>query len=82
MSFHAPVLASSDLALREVANGAVAVLHLDAHDPTGWRRALAAAADRPRAPLAPALPVGALTWDEHTDRLLSIARDLARGSRV
>ena len=82
MTFRAPVLASSDLALREVAAGAAGVVHLDAGDPAAWGRALTAAAGRTRAPLAPRVPEGAITWDEHTDRLLAVARELARGARV
>jgi glycosyltransferase involved in cell wall biosynthesis len=77
MTFHAPVVASDELALREVAAGAPTVSLVDPDDGGGWRRAIEtrAAADRPAGP--PALPPGAITWDEHTDRLLGIARRVA-----
>ena len=78
MSFHAPVIASTDPALREVSNGASTVTHLDPTDATAWRAALAMAvatdqtADRAAAP--PEVPAGAITWAEHADRLVHRAR--------
>jgi glycosyltransferase involved in cell wall biosynthesis len=79
MTFHAPVVASEDLALREVAAGAATVTHVDADDRDGWRAAIERAAAQPRAPARPRLPAGALTWDDHTERLLGIARSVATG---
>lgn len=88
-TFHVPVVASTDLALREVAAGDPGVVHLDPNDERAWRNAITAAArERPRSTpslpwaVPPSLPPGAITWDEHTDRLLGVARSLARGSTV
>jgi glycosyltransferase involved in cell wall biosynthesis len=81
MTFHAPVVASDELALREVAAGAPSVTHVDADDRAAWRAAIVAAAV-PRASAAPALPAGAITWDEHTDRLLAVVRTVAGTSRA
>ena len=81
MTFHAPVVASTDLALREVSRGDPSVTHVDPGDDTGWRSAIAAAAGAIRTPyLVPRLPAGAITWDEHTHRLVEVARALARGT--
>ena len=77
MTFHAPVVASDELALREVAAGAPTVTHVDPDDATGWRAAIEARVATGRVAGPPALPGGAITWDEHTDRLLAIARDVA-----
>ena len=77
MTFHAPVVASDELALREVAAGAPTVTHLDPDDADGWRHAIEARAAVGRVEEDPALPAGAITWDEHTERLLAIARRVA-----
>ena len=76
-TFHAPVVASTDAAPREVAAGAPGVVHVDPDDADGWSRAIAAAAAGPRVTAPPEIPAGALTWDEHTDRLLAVARATA-----
>ena len=81
MTFHAPVVASSEAALCEVAAGSATVKHLDPHDAPAWRRAIGAAtALGPRVSAPPAIPVGAITWAEHTNRLVLRARGLARGT--
>jgi glycosyltransferase involved in cell wall biosynthesis len=77
MTFHAPVVASDEPALREVAAGAPTVTHVDADDADGWRAAIGARVSVPRRAEPPRLPPGAITWDEHTDRLLAIARRVA-----
>ena len=77
MSFHAPVVASTDAALVEVAAGDASVVHVAPTDRAAWRAAIAAAVARPRVALPPTVPPGALTWDEHTERLLAIARHTA-----
>lgn len=77
MTFHAPVVASTDAALVEVAAGDASVVHVPPHDRAGWRAAIGAAATRPRVALPPAVPPGAITWDEHTDRLLTVARRIS-----
>lgn len=78
MAFHAPVVASDDLALREVAAGHPAVTHLDPTDRPAWREAITAAARHERPRGSPRLPAGAITWAEHTDRLVDQARALSR----
>jgi glycosyltransferase involved in cell wall biosynthesis len=77
MTLHAPVVASDELALREVAAGAATVTHVDADDRDGWRRAIELRAATTRVDTEPALPAGAITWDEHTDRLLAVAARVA-----
>jgi len=77
LTFQAPVVASDEPALREVAAGDATVTHVDADDRDGWRSAIVAAGTAPRSRAGPALPIGAITWDEHTGRLLAIARTLA-----
>jgi Glycosyltransferase len=79
MTFHAPVVASTDLALLEVSAGDPLVTHVDPCDDGAWRTAITNALVAGRAPHPPQLPNGASTWREHTDRLISIARELARG---
>ena len=74
MTFHAPVVASDELALREVAAGAPTVTHVDADDVAAWRAAITPCAASPRATETPRLPTGAITWDTHTDRLLEVVR--------
>ncbi len=74
MTFHAPVVASTDAALVEVAAGDASVVHVSPDDRGAWRAAIGAALTRPRVALPPAVPPGAITWDEHTDRLLTVAR--------
>ncbi len=77
LAFHAPVLASTDRALREVADGDPSVIHLDPTDGSGWRNAIAAVPTGGRATRTPSLPTGAITWAEHTDRLIALARSIA-----
>ncbi|MEP6623843.1 MAG: glycosyltransferase [Acidimicrobiia bacterium] len=80
MTFHAPVVASDEAALLEVAAGAPAVAHVAPDDPGGWRVAIEhAVADGPRTTATPAIPAGAISWTDHTDRLVFRARALARG---
>ena len=81
MTFRAPVIASTDPALREVADGADDVRHLDPDADDDWRQAIErVAGSRPDVP--PMLPPGAITWDEHTDRLVTIARETVRSRSV
>ena len=80
MTFHAPVVASTDLALFEVSAGDPRVVHVDPYDHDAWRTAIKNALVAGRTPRSPQLPDGAITWREHTDRLISIARELARGT--
>lgn len=79
MTFGAPVVASTDLALREISNGDPSVMHVAADDDAGWRRAIVETSGIRRSHRPPELPRNAITWDEHTDRLLGRARALARG---
>jgi glycosyltransferase involved in cell wall biosynthesis len=77
LTFHAPVIASTDPALMEVAPGSELVVHLDATDPAGWLREITRAATVPRGPqLPPALPPGAATWDENVDKVVSRYRTI------
>jgi glycosyltransferase involved in cell wall biosynthesis len=76
MTFHAPIVASDEAALREVAAGAPSVTHVDPDDDDGWRRAIERRAATTRTVTAPSLPPGAIDWDEHTARLLDVARSL------
>ena len=78
MTFHAPVVASTDRALREVSAGHASVDHVDADD-DAWRLAIVRATAGTRQLSEPALPSNAITWDQHTDRLVAIARELTRG---
>lgn len=79
MTFGAPIVASTDLALLEISDGDPRVRHVDAQDDAGWRRAIVEASKTRRVPGPPVLPTNAITWDEHTDRLIERARALARG---
>ncbi len=80
MTFHAPVVASTDAALLEVAAGAPDVTHVAPTDTGAWRAAIEhTVATRRREPAPPAIPPGAISWSEHTDRLVTRARELARG---
>ncbi len=80
MTFHAPVVASTEAALLEVAAGAAGVTHLPPDAADRWAAAIADLAARPpSAPAAPRIPAGAISWTEHTDRLVVRARSLARG---
>ena len=81
MTFNAPVIASTDPALLEVAAGADGVSHLDPDADDAWRAAIErVTGSRPE--VAPSLPAGAITWDEHTDRLVTIARETVRSRSV
>ena len=78
MTFHAPVVASDELALREVAAGAPTVTHVDADDRDGWRRAIEAAAATDRT----AEPPRAAARRDHLGRAhRAAARDRPRASR-
>ena len=73
LTFHAPVLASTDPALVEVATGRAGVTHLDPTDADAWIRALVDAATTPRASgLPPGLPDGTTTWDEYVATLVDL----------
>jgi glycosyltransferase involved in cell wall biosynthesis len=77
VTFHAPVLASTDLAIVEVATGLEGVRHLDARDPDAWRDAIVEAARVPRGPVTPpAPPTTGSTWDENAALVVSIYRQL------
>jgi glycosyltransferase involved in cell wall biosynthesis len=78
LTFHAPVIASTDPALVEVAAGSEIVVHLDATARDAWLREITRAAAVPRPPeVAPEPPPGALTWVENAEILVSIYRRLA-----
>ncbi len=81
MTFNAPVIASTDPALREVAAGADGVTHLDPDADDAWRATIERVAGR-RPDIPPMLPPGAITWDEHTDRLVTIAHETVRSRSV
>jgi hypothetical protein len=75
--FGAPVIASTDPALVEVADGSPLVIHLDAADPAAWIRAITGAAAVPRDPPGiPTAPAGAVTWDENAAMVMSLYRAL------
>lgn len=79
LTFGAPVIASNDPALVEVAAGSALVQHLDATDPDAWLRAIASAATVPRQPPCgpdPEPPPGAVTWDENAAMVVSLYRSL------
>ena len=81
MTFNAPVIASTDPALVEVAGGSDGVSHLDPDADDAWRAAIErVAGSRPE--VTPSLPAGAITWDEHTDRLITVARETVRSCSV
>jgi glycosyltransferase involved in cell wall biosynthesis len=76
-TFHAPVLASTDLAIVEVATGLEGVTHLDATDPDVWYRAIVAAAAVPRPPVAdPIPPAGAATWDANAAQVVALYEEV------
>ena len=76
-TFHVPVLASTDMAIVEVATGLDGVTHLDAMDADAWQQAIIAAAKVPRGPVvAPRPPPGSTTWDEYAARLVALYRSL------
>ena len=81
MTFNAPVIASTDPALREVAANAAGVTHLDPEADAAWRAAIERVAGS-RLDITPTLPAGAITWDEHTDRLVALARETVRSRSV
>jgi glycosyltransferase involved in cell wall biosynthesis len=77
LTFHAPVIASTDPALIEVAAGSDEVVHLDATARDAWLDEITAAATRPRAPVRlPEPPPSALTWEENAEILVSLYRRL------
>jgi glycosyltransferase involved in cell wall biosynthesis len=77
LTFGAPVIASTDPALVEVADGAALVTHLEATDPQAWVRAITQAAAVPRDPPGiPTAPVGAVTWDQNATMVMSLYRAL------
>lgn len=77
LTFGAPVIASTDPALVEVAAGSEGVAHLDATDSQAWVRAITAAAALPRdPPRPPEAPAGAVTWDENAAMVMSLYRTL------
>ena len=77
LTFHAPVITSTDPALVEVAAGLGGVTHLDPTDPNAWTAAITRSAAVPRGPEMEArLPPGRWTWDEHVERLMPVYRAL------
>lgn len=77
LTFHAPVLASTDPALVEVATGIEGVTHLDATDAEGWLAAITHSATVTRPPgTEPELPSGTKTWDEYVTTLVALYRTL------
>jgi glycosyltransferase involved in cell wall biosynthesis len=78
-TFHAPVIASCDLALVEVAAELPGVTHIEATDAAAWHGAIIEAARVPRGPVtAPRLPAGATTWDENAAQLVELYASLVR----
>jgi glycosyltransferase involved in cell wall biosynthesis len=78
-TFGAPVIASTDPALVEVAAGAAHIEHVDATDPAAWLAAITRAADVPREPPgAPEPPPNALTRDQNTEMVVALYRSLIR----
>jgi glycosyltransferase involved in cell wall biosynthesis len=76
-TFHAPVLASRDPAVMEVAADLDGVTHLDARDRDAWVAAIETAGTLPRAaPGAPEPPASAISWDENAAALVAIYRTL------
>ena len=69
LMFGAPVIASTDDALVEVAQGRA--LHLGPDDETAWIDAIVATAHQTRAPLT---PPALATWSEHADRTIDAYR--------
>ncbi len=83
LSFHAPVLASTDPALVEVALGRAGVTHLDPTDEAVWIAAITRAASAPRPPgREPRLPPGTTTWDEYVETLVGLYRALLRRREI
>jgi glycosyltransferase involved in cell wall biosynthesis len=79
LTFDAPVLASTDPAVVEVAAGREHVTHLDPTDTDAWLRAIVRAAAVGREPVDdPCPPPGATTWDENAAQLVEIYRGLVR----
>ncbi len=77
LTFGAPVIASTDPALVEVADGSALVIHLDATDPQAWVRAVTEAAGVRRDPPGmPTAPAGAVTWDANATMVMSLYRSL------
>jgi glycosyltransferase involved in cell wall biosynthesis len=80
LAFDAPMIASTDAAVVEVAAGSPMVQHLDPDDAPGWRDAVVAAVTSPRpAATPPHFPDSAITWDEHVDRLVALYREVTAG---
>jgi glycosyltransferase involved in cell wall biosynthesis len=77
LTFHAPVLASTDPALVEAATGLDGVTHLDATDADAWFQAITRAATVPRPPRGdPRLPPGSSSWDDNATTLVALYRTL------
>lgn len=77
LTFHAPVIASTDPALVEVAAGSELVVHLDATARSDWLDAITRAASSVRGPAGPPKPPpGALSWEENVEILVSLYRRL------
>lgn len=77
LTFHAPVLASTDPALVEAATGLDGVTHLDATDADAWLQAITRAAAAPRRPwVDPRLPPGSWSWDDNATTLVALYRTL------
>jgi glycosyltransferase involved in cell wall biosynthesis len=77
MTFHAPVIASTDPALVEVGAGSPGVVHLEATAPAAWVREIVLAAAVPRGPVTPPTPpANARTWAENAAIVVALYRHL------
>ncbi len=77
LTFHAPVIASTDPALVEVAAGSDRVVHLDATARDEWFTEITRAATVPRGTAQPPEPpAGALTWERNVEILVALYRKL------
>lgn len=74
-AFGAPVIASTDAALVEVAAGDPAVTHLDPHDSGAWRDAVLASPSRLHAGSV-AIPSDRYSWDDHAAGVVAVYRDV------
>lgn len=80
LAFDAPMIASTDPAIVEVAAGSPLVQHLAPDDASGWRDAIVTAVQTARPAVgAPHFPDSAITWDEHVDRLVALYREVTAG---
>jgi glycosyltransferase involved in cell wall biosynthesis len=77
MTFGAPVIASTDPALVEVAAGSERVVHIEATVPATWIREIVRVAGVPRGPVTPpAPPPNAHSWAENAAIVVALYRRL------